>query len=254
MNIKGYRILTIILLMCVLSGLTVNSSAKLKPEQESLRGINAITIDVSCSQDAKEAGLNEEDIGENIRKQLEEAGIKIMPSQAWGRVPGRCRVRIRIKTYQPPRQELFIYNLEFHLLQTVVLERNPKTKIDAATWELTWLAHGYKNKLAEAIPANLKLMANSFVRDYRQANPQGGKLSDANDINDVSVTDPKEQIRTDAKSTVAEYKYVASKNSKVFHKPECRWAKRIKPENLVGYNSRDKAIKAGKRPCKLCKP
>jgi len=123
MNIKGYRILTIILLMCVLSGLTVNSSAKLKTEQESLRGINAITIDVSCSQDAKEIGLTEENIGENIRKQLEEAGIKIMPSQAWGRLPGRCRVQIRIKTYQPPRQELFIYNLEFHLLhfQRIVL-------------------------------------------------------------------------------------------------------------------------------------
>lgn len=254
MKIKGHKILTTVLVMSVLAGLTAHSSAKLNPEQESLRGINAITIEVSCSRDAKEAGLTEENIGENIRKQLEEAGIKIMPSQAWGRVPGRCRVRIRIKTYQPPRQELFIYNLEVHLLQTVTLERNPKTKIDATTWELTWLAYGYKNRLAEAIPANLKIMANSFIRDYRQANPQGGKLSDANDTNNVPVTDPKEQTKPVAKSTVAEYRYVASKNSKVFHKPECSWAKRIKPENLVGYDSRDKAIKAGKRPCKLCKP
>jgi len=53
---------------------------------------------------------------------------------------------------------------------------------------------------------------------------------------------------------MAEYEYVASKNSNVFHKPDCRWAKKISSENLVGYNSREEAIKAGKRPCRWCKP
>jgi len=49
-------------------------------------------------------------------------------------------------------------------------------------------------------------------------------------------------------------KYVASKNSKVFHLPGCRFAKRISPENLIGYKSRDEAVSAGKRACKFCKP
>lgn len=48
--------------------------------------------------------------------------------------------------------------------------------------------------------------------------------------------------------------FVASKKSKVFHKPDCPFAKRISPENLVGYRTRDDAIKAGKRPCRQCKP
>ncbi len=65
---------------------------------------------------------------------------------------------------------------------------------------------------------------------------------------------PGEPLKLPGKRAVAEYKYVASKNSEVFHKPQCRWAKKISKRNLVGYNSTDEAVKAGKRPCKLCKP
>ncbi len=31
--------------------------------------------------------------------------------------------------------------------------------------------------------------------------------------------------------------YVASKNSKMYHSPDCKWAKRIKPENLICIHS-----------------
>ena len=69
-----------------------------------------------------------------------------------------------------------------------------------------------------------------------------------------SLTASEKRTKPGDTSARAEYKYVASQSSKVFHKPECRWATRIKPENLVGYNSKDEVIKAGKRPCKQCKP
>jgi hypothetical protein len=48
--------------------------------------------------------------------------------------------------------------------------------------------------------------------------------------------------------------YVASSKSEPFHKPSCEWAKKISPKNLEKYKSRDEAIKAGHRPCKVCKP
>lgn len=86
------------------------------------------------------------------------------------------------------------------------------------------------------------------------ANPLGKQSSDGRTSGADSLTATEKQTKPSAKSAVAGYGYVASKNSKVFHKPDCRWAKRIKPENLVGYSSRDEAIKAGKRPCKQCKP
>jgi len=51
-----------------------------------------------------------------------------------------------------------------------------------------------------------------------------------------------------------EWNYVASKNSKVFHKPDCKWARKIKPGNLIGFKSREEASRSGKRPCRSCEP
>jgi phosphatidylserine/phosphatidylglycerophosphate/cardiolipin synthase-like enzyme len=48
--------------------------------------------------------------------------------------------------------------------------------------------------------------------------------------------------------------YVASKNSAVFHKPDCKGASKISEKNLVRYNTREEAIQAGKKPCAECQP
>ena len=48
--------------------------------------------------------------------------------------------------------------------------------------------------------------------------------------------------------------YVASKNSEVFHRADCKSAAKISPKNLIHYATRDEAIRAGKRPCKECRP
>lgn len=52
----------------------------------------------------------------------------------------------------------------------------------------------------------------------------------------------------------SQYAYVAAKGGKVFHLPGCASAKRIKPENIIGFKTRDAAIAAGLTPCKRCKP
>jgi len=239
------------IVMCLLAGLTANSSAKLNPRQESLKGANVMTVDVVCSQDVKDTDLKRQEIRENIVKRLEQAGIKILPVQLWGTAPGRCRLKVLIKVYKPSDLDTFIYNLKVYFVQTVALERIPEAKIDAVTWELSWLAHGSRKRLTEAVPKNLTIMTDNFIRDYHLANKHSGEPSDTNSRNTVPVTAPQGQIRS---GVAARYKYVSSKNSQVFHSPQCRSAKRIKPENLVGYNSRDEAIQAGKRPCKVCKP
>lgn len=52
----------------------------------------------------------------------------------------------------------------------------------------------------------------------------------------------------------ADYKYVGSKRSNKYHYPSCRWAKKIKPYNLVTFQSVKKAQEAGYVPCKVCRP
>ena len=46
--------------------------------------------------------------------------------------------------------------------------------------------------------------------------------------------------------------YVGSRNSEVYHLRDCTQALRIKPENLVGWESAELAEAAGRTPCKAC--
>ena len=46
----------------------------------------------------------------------------------------------------------------------------------------------------------------------------------------------------------------ASKNSNKYHYPDCRWAQKINPSNLVKFKTPEDAIKANYIPCKVCKP
>ncbi len=104
----------------------------------------------------------------------------------------------------------------------------------------------------ETVSAMVLEQVDEFISDYqkaKQTHPQI-KSSDINDVNSVAAA----AMKNPTAEPAAEYQYVASKNRPTFHKPDCRWAKKISPENLVGYKTRDDAINAGKKPCKQCKP
>jgi methylphosphotriester-DNA--protein-cysteine methyltransferase len=61
-----------------------------------------------------------------------------------------------------------------------------------------------------------------------------------------------EQVSNQPKRTVTAY--VASVNREPFHRPDCKWARRISLGNLQTFQTREEAIKAGHRPCKVCEP
>lgn len=45
-----------------------------------------------------------------------------------------------------------------------------------------------------------------------------------------------------------------SVKSNKYHFPSCRWAQKIKPANLIKFNSKAEATKVGYVPCKVCRP
>ena len=51
-----------------------------------------------------------------------------------------------------------------------------------------------------------------------------------------------------------DYKYVGTKRSNKYHYSSCRWAKKIKADNLRTFNSSKEAQAAGYVPCKVCRP
>ena len=55
-------------------------------------------------------------------------------------------------------------------------------------------------------------------------------------------------------ATTPAVNYVASRVRLPFHRPDCKWAAKISPKNLEVFETREQAIEAGHRPCKVCNP
>ena len=60
--------------------------------------------------------------------------------------------------------------------------------------------------------------------------------------------------QTPDKSEQTKVAYVASASRQPFHRPGCKWALKISSANLQAFKTREEAIKAGHRPCKVCRP
>jgi hypothetical protein len=164
-------------------------------------------------------------------------------------------LRIDIEMITLDDLQQYIFRIQTSLARTVYLTTQPKLGFQADVWKANaaMQAASVQNMPAVVTKAALA-QGDAFIVDYLAANPPDRETADANDIAAALPVITPRQTTPVVKTTAAKYKYVASKNSKVFHKPDCRWAKRIKPANLVTYSSRAEAIEAGKRPCKVCKP
>jgi len=203
----------------------------------------------SPDADPNKDGLFWRELEAKIINKLNEAGIKIMPGIA-GNILNIDELRVYIDMLKLEDSQQYVFRVQTSLARMVDLPKH-RFHIKADVWKTEPTMHAVSVQTMPDAVTNVVLeQAEAFIHAYLAANPSSKRPSDANDISIVL----KEQVKPVAKSTTAKYKYVASKNSKVFHKPDCSSAKRIKPENLIGYSNRDEAINAGKRPCKRCKP
>ncbi|MCJ7664164.1 MAG: hypothetical protein MUO24_07960 [Desulfobacterales bacterium] len=189
-----------------------------------------------------------------VESKISQSGIKIAQAIRREHILRSLAIpelRIDINMLKIVESQQYIFHIQTSLAKKVYLTKDASQRIKVDLWktEPTMRAVSAEGMPAAVTSAVLE-QVEAFIHAHLAANPPNKRPSDSNDI---SIA-PEEQVEPAAESTPAEYKYVASKNSKVFHKPECSSAKRIKPENLVGYSTREKAINAGKKPCKLCKP
>ncbi len=147
-----------------------------------------------------------------------------------------------------------IFRLQSSLAKKVILEDIPKANIKADVWTDEPVMHLAASKDVEDSVISVAVgQAQAFIKSWSKARTTHNR----NEVNRAHLQSRKlperERIKTEQQQVI-EQKFVASKNSKVFHKPDCPFAQQIAPKNLVGYVSREEAIAAGKRPCKRCNP
>jgi hypothetical protein len=227
-----------------------------------LAGIEQLYVELRSDMRISHLGITTlQDIHEKVERKLNKANIKIISRPFMDSRPVMfltdvkpfrlAKLRIDMSTLKLEDSQQYVFRIQASISREVRLARKNNFYFKADVWKTEPVMQAVSVKSMPAKVTDVVLeQVEVFIHAYLAANPSGTRPPDANDI---AVKLPK-PAKPDAKPAMAEHKYIASKNSKVFHKPDCRWAKRIKPANLVGYNSRNEAIEAGKRPCKVCKP
>ncbi|MFC1634564.1 Ada metal-binding domain-containing protein [Planctomycetota bacterium] len=195
-------------------------------------------------------GLDWAQLKVDVTGKLNQEKIKLFTGTADG-IENIPELRVYVNLLKLGDSKQYVFRIQTSVARSVCLkgQESPVFKADLWMLNLTFEVVSVNNmpaRITEVVLGQIK----AFIRAYRIANPPGQSILDTK-TSEASSQNPTE---TDTRSPSVGHGYVASNSSDIFHKPECRWAKNISPENLVTYKSREQAVKAGKRPCKWCKP
>lgn len=98
------------------------------------------------------------------------------------------------------------------------------------------------------IMVNSVLVLNGYAKVYHKYKDDTKRYEELSKLEEVAIE--KNLGLWNCENIKEDCMYVKSKNSDIYHKPDCSSAKKIKPENLVCINSEEEL--EGLTLCKLC--
>jgi len=208
--------------------------------------LHVVVLQYGSKQD-KDALLYKQ-LEEDVKEKLRLAGIDLETPTADNilSIP-ELRIYISMLVLEDSRQ--CVFHIRVALARAVCLKDTQRPVFKSEIWQTSPVMQAVSTEdLPDKVSDLVLEQVEDFIDLYKATNRSNKQLSDVN-INEPGLSSsPDKQIDS------TEHKYVASKSSDIFHKPDCRWAQNISKENLITYKSKDEAIKAGKRPCKTCNP
>jgi hypothetical protein len=195
--------------------------------------------------------LNAAKLKTQMVEKLDAAGIR----QGQTGSGSAANLVVRIEATPVLNGGMYVCRVQVAVNRPVVLPGPRNLHVPAEVWQgrpvLEVVARGV---LAEAVSAAVSRQVGLFIEIWRAArSPAAPPPREGEGVLPPSETGPV-PIDSGGPAPTAAYPFVSSRNSQVFHRPDCRWAQNIASGNLVGYRSRDEAVQAGKRPCKTCEP
>ncbi len=185
-----------------------------------------------------------------VRSKLKNAGFQLVELLHPDSKPELQKIpelRVYIHTVKSSDFPVSTFSIRTSLAGRVFLPGNKGLHTKADLWQVGPHMNTVKTpKMAEEITQTLLDQIETFVSFCRIANSNKSDDADSGEV-------AKELLPPPVKSA-GSFEYVASKNSRVFHRKTCSFAQTIKEQNLARYQTRQQAIKDGKRPCKVCKP
>ncbi len=221
-----------------------------------LVGIRLITVTVVPPDRVPEKGfLDPEELKAQVEDRVKKAGLNIFTPKEGVRydLGEISQLKVQLEAFKLADSEEYLCRVQTFVSRAVNLahkyDHSYTFRADVWRTEPATVAASLADmsgQLAKVVLCQI----DTFIAGCVAANPPGEQAVSADGA--ARAEQPKGESA--ATAPAIGQMYVASKNANAFHRPDCRWAKNISPNNLVSYSSRDEAIKAGKTPCKSCKP
>jgi hypothetical protein len=229
------------------------SFAQPKPALRDVREVSVV-VTISDSEPNK-FGLNPVDLKSRVIDKLSDANLKVIePTNPLLNVP-ELRISLDMLKLESCGQCVIIVRTALsRLVNLNLMSQDEILSYGADVWKID---SGIQAVAADDVPEKANAIVQEQVNAFITARPPMVSAQKQPGVNQSGAQSSKPGIEkgtNPVKQQAVEAKFVASKNSQVFHKASCPSAQRISAKNLVSYATRDEAIAAGKRPCERCNP
>ena len=147
--------------------------AKLPDAVRSLVGVKGMYVAVEeLKEDAKSAGLTEEQLKTVVELKLRLAGIKVNSMEEMRVSEDRTFIYVNVCTTSRNDSPNITYFVSVRFHQRVLLIGRPFTAVSGLTWDDGVIGTDIKNKFQEVARRKVKEQMDTFLNDYLKANPK----------------------------------------------------------------------------------
>ncbi|MEM7008607.1 MAG: hypothetical protein AAF462_05660 [Thermodesulfobacteriota bacterium] len=167
-------VIPVLLFISAVLAIPNNSFSQASPaELATLQGLNQKGIGVrveNVDADAAADGLDVKKLEKIITQKIKKAGVKVITNQEVNTLPGQPRLVLNINTVKQPGP-IYIYTTSLDVYQIVILARNNSLSAVSPTWSVLTTGGALPEDLHKSVEASLAPLLDSFIRDYKVANP-----------------------------------------------------------------------------------
>jgi hypothetical protein len=147
---------------------------KLPIEAQSLAGVKGIWVGIHlCGEEAKSAGLTEEQLKEDVESKLQLAGIKVNSEEEWSGSEDRAFLGVTVYTVGHEEGPSIAYAVDIQFAQRVKLVGSPFAAVTGSTWGSHSLGISGMRDLPDMIEMGIITCGvDRFISDYLTANPK----------------------------------------------------------------------------------
>jgi len=164
---RTLRHASVLLIIIWASGAQAVDSEYSRASLKSIKGLHILVEDLTPQ--TRQMGFSKEKILRDVEGKLRLAGIRSLSQDQYLRVKGQPYLYVALSAlHNPSADNLIVYYIEIQLVQNVLLERDPKTLVDAPTWSISKIGATHRIR---HVRNELEGFMDLFLTAYLSVNP-----------------------------------------------------------------------------------